>query len=469
MKHDQFSIADKMDCEGINPVCQNMVNLRLAGNVTPITWFKSILTNSGKPDIVAIMILSDIMYWYTPTITRDEITGEVVCLQQKFKADKLQKTYQEYADIFGFSKNQVKAAVDNLCGRKLITREFRNIKSKTGLPINNVMYLEPILENVTEISNKIRSPKKIGGHPLKKSGDTPPNFTPVTSDFMRVTPPENQGTNTDTTQTNKTTTTTSTLTAVMAFDSEILEDLLGGVPDIYRNHRDVIKSLKAFSNTHGIDYVKTELKYAAKNSTKIDGFPVFLKRALENGWGTSTLQVNKTLDEQKKFERDRRIQKQMEIEKQIKEKQAQLAEKQRELDKNVQAKLASLSADELNKIKELARQEAMRQVPRPKGLHSDLAALAKKTLADLPGTEQDRIRREAENSVRKILRNALSDDNAGFIHAVENRMVGIVRENFSLTSPLSIEFERRVAEKTELMIPKIVCREYDLSIYGRNC
>ena len=108
MKHDQFSIADKMDSEGINPVCQNMVNLRLAGNVTPITWFKSILTNSGKPDIVAIMILSDIMYWYTPTITRDEITGEVVCLQQKFKADNLQKTYQEYADIFGFSKNQVK-------------------------------------------------------------------------------------------------------------------------------------------------------------------------------------------------------------------------------------------------------------------------------------------------------------------------------------------------------------------------
>ncbi|MFH0728281.1 MAG: hypothetical protein V2B19_18325 [Pseudomonadota bacterium] len=101
MKHDPFSIADKMDSEGINPVCQNMVNLRLAGNVTPITWFKSILTNSGKPDIAAIMILSDIMYWYTPTITRDEITGEVVCLQQKFKADKLQKTYNVFGANFG--------------------------------------------------------------------------------------------------------------------------------------------------------------------------------------------------------------------------------------------------------------------------------------------------------------------------------------------------------------------------------
>jgi hypothetical protein len=464
MKHDQFSIADKMDSEGINPVCQNMVNLRLAGNVTPITWFKSILTNSGKPDIIAIMILSDIMYWYTPTITRDEITGEVVCLQQKFKADKLQKTYQEYADIFGFSKNQVKAAVDNLCGRKLITREFRNIKSKTGLPINNVMYLEPILENVTEISNKIRSPKKIGGHPLKKTGDTPQNFTPVTSDFMRVTPPENQGTNTDTTQTNKTTTTTTAQAAAVTLNLGILENVMEGVPLIYQNHKDVLRSLTAFLNTHGIEYVKTELKYAANNSTKADGFPAFLKRALENGWGTDSLQAKKARDQQKQIEKEKILLQQAEIEKQIEERQIQIADRQRELEKKVQAKLAVLPADEFEKIKNLARLEARRQVPPPKGLNADLMALAKKTLSGLPRIERDRIRREAEISVRKILGNTIPDDNIGFIHALENKMVAIVRDNFSLMSPLMAEFERRIAEKTEMMIPKIALREYGLGV-----
>ena len=152
----------------INPVCQQMLNCRLTGNITPISWFRNILTGSGKPDVVAIILLSDIVYWYTPMMTRDEHTGDVIGIQQKFQADKLQKTYQEYADIFGFSKNQIKNAIDNLCNQDLITREFRHIKTGTGLAITNVMYIEPIFDNIVKISNKIRSPQKDRGYPSKK-------------------------------------------------------------------------------------------------------------------------------------------------------------------------------------------------------------------------------------------------------------------------------------------------------------
>lgn len=147
----------------INPVCQQMLNCRLTGNITPISWFRNILTASGKPDVVAIILLSDIVYWYTPVMTRDEHTGDVIGIQQKFQADKLQKTYQEYADIFGFSKNQIKNAIDNLVSQNLITREFRHIKTGSGLAITNVMYIEPIIDNIIKISNKSRSPQKMGG------------------------------------------------------------------------------------------------------------------------------------------------------------------------------------------------------------------------------------------------------------------------------------------------------------------
>ena len=157
----------------INPVCQQMLNCRLTGNITPISWFRNILTQSGKPDVVAIILLSDIVYWYTPVMTRDEHTGDVIGIQQKFQADKLQKTYQEYAEIFGFSKKAIKNAIDNLCDQELITREFRHIKTGSGLAITNVMYIEPIFENIVKISNKIRSPQKRGDIPPKKVGDIP--------------------------------------------------------------------------------------------------------------------------------------------------------------------------------------------------------------------------------------------------------------------------------------------------------
>jgi hypothetical protein len=177
----------------INPVCQQMLNCRLTGNITPISWFRTILTGSGKPDVVAIILLSDIVYWYTPVMTRDEHTGDVIGIQQKFQADKLQKTYQEYADIFGFSKNQIKNAIDNLCSQGLITREFRHIKTGTGLAITNVMYIEPIFDNIVKISNKIRSTQKVGGYPIKKYGDIPPKKWGTSRQKVRRPPPKKWG------------------------------------------------------------------------------------------------------------------------------------------------------------------------------------------------------------------------------------------------------------------------------------
>jgi hypothetical protein len=287
----------------INPVCHQMLNCRLTGNITPISWFRNILTGSGKPDVVAIILLSDIVYWYTPVMTRDEHTGDVIGIQQKFQADKLQKTYQEYADIFGFSKNQIKNAIDNLCSQGLITREFRHIKTGTGLAITNVMYIEPIFDNIVKISNKIRSPQKVEGYPPKKLGDIPSkrmgispqkNGGPPPKKFGDL-PPKNGGTYTKTTTKNSTENTTATTTAseaaVVSFENRFPEPVRSLIPEIYQDHKDVLASIEAYLQSHGQSYVVAELDYAITHSTKNGGFPAFLKLSLANGWGTENLKV----------------------------------------------------------------------------------------------------------------------------------------------------------------------------------
>lgn len=136
----------------MNSICKQLKNIQITGNIVPIQWCSQILRKSGKPDPIAVMILADILFWYRPTEIRDEDTGQISHYRQKFKGDMLQKKYQQYADLFGFSKRQVKDAIDNLVRLELIRREFRDIKMKNGDTLRNVMFVEPVIKNVLRIT-----------------------------------------------------------------------------------------------------------------------------------------------------------------------------------------------------------------------------------------------------------------------------------------------------------------------------
>lgn len=125
--------------------------LNLKGNVVDHEWFNRITFSNGKPHIVAIMVLSEIVYWYRPTIIRDEINSKIT-YKKKFKSDKLQKNYQQLADTFGFTKLQVKRACDLLTDMILINIEFRTIHVD-GKVLNNVMFVEPIASKIKRISS----------------------------------------------------------------------------------------------------------------------------------------------------------------------------------------------------------------------------------------------------------------------------------------------------------------------------
>ena len=128
-----------------------MSRLHISGNIIPVTWYKTIRKSTGKPNLNAIIILADIVYWYRPTEVRDEMTGELVGLKKKFHADLLQRSYQQIADQFGITKRDATNAVVELEKMKVIRRVFRTLHVN-GQQVPNVLFLDlnvDILEALT--------------------------------------------------------------------------------------------------------------------------------------------------------------------------------------------------------------------------------------------------------------------------------------------------------------------------------
>jgi len=107
-----------------------------------------------------VTLLSEIVYWYRPTEERDERTGNIIGYHRKFKADKLQRSYDSFAEEFGFTKNQVRAAIKNLEDIGVIDLEFRTI-APNGQAMNNVLFIGlnvDVLKRLTYPSEIINTP-----------------------------------------------------------------------------------------------------------------------------------------------------------------------------------------------------------------------------------------------------------------------------------------------------------------------
>ena len=131
---------------------KQMGQIEITGNVIPPEWFQQLTLSNGKPNLPAIIILSDLVYWYKPTKLRDEETGRPLPPKQKFKADKLQRSYAAIAEQYGFGKDQAREACHYLQSKGLITLEFRTIES-SGVLLNNVMFPEIVPEAVRKITH----------------------------------------------------------------------------------------------------------------------------------------------------------------------------------------------------------------------------------------------------------------------------------------------------------------------------
>lgn len=133
------------------PAVDRLGRLQITGNVIPVSWFRTIRKETGKPNLNAIIILADIVYWYRPVEVRDEVTGQLIGLKKRFAADLLQRNYQQMADQFGITKRDTTNAVVELEKLGVIRRVFRTVE-KGGHLVSNVLFIEldvEVLEALT--------------------------------------------------------------------------------------------------------------------------------------------------------------------------------------------------------------------------------------------------------------------------------------------------------------------------------
>lgn len=124
-----------------NEIVDMVGRISITGNIIPQIWYKTITHPSGKPYLEAIVILSDIVYWYRPTEVRDERTGEVIAYRKRFKADLLQRSYADLTQQFGISKREATNAVVALEKIGVVRRHLRTI-DVNGTKMANVLFLE---------------------------------------------------------------------------------------------------------------------------------------------------------------------------------------------------------------------------------------------------------------------------------------------------------------------------------------
>lgn len=154
-----------------NDVVDFFGRINITGNLIPEPWYQHIKFESGRVDLNAIVLLAEIVYWYRPTEKRDENGGATVW-QKKFRADKLQKSYQQLSDKFGLTKRQVRDAVHRLKDGGLVTIEFRDIEV-SGMHLSNVLFIEPVPARIFEITYTVTGDALERDTTYVETGDPP--------------------------------------------------------------------------------------------------------------------------------------------------------------------------------------------------------------------------------------------------------------------------------------------------------
>lgn len=126
--------------------------INFAGNVIPATWYQTIANESGKPNMLACIILSEIVYWYRPAEVRDDKTGEFIGYKKKFHSDLLQRSYESFSELYNVSKRQVKDAIVFLENIGVVKRVFRTIEGAYGRMFNNVMFISLNAQKLKELT-----------------------------------------------------------------------------------------------------------------------------------------------------------------------------------------------------------------------------------------------------------------------------------------------------------------------------
>ena len=153
-----------------NALVDEIGTIAFEGNVIPWTWYNVLRFPNGKPDLNAIILLSDIVYWYRPSPIHDEATGQLVGFKKRFAADLLQRSSQSYAQQFGLTKRQVSEALSRLQKSYHVIRlVFRTVDTPQGR-LANVLFIEPCVEEIRTITHQRDTSHVQTGYPSRSNG-----------------------------------------------------------------------------------------------------------------------------------------------------------------------------------------------------------------------------------------------------------------------------------------------------------
>jgi hypothetical protein len=91
--------------------------IHFEGNIIPHPWYQRITLESGKPDLPAIIILAEIVYWYRPYQTLDK-RGKPL-LRKHFDGDMFQCSAAYFETKFGLTKTQARRAIARFRGGRV--------------------------------------------------------------------------------------------------------------------------------------------------------------------------------------------------------------------------------------------------------------------------------------------------------------------------------------------------------------
>ena len=167
---------------GIDPV-DKLYGANITGNLVPPEWCHRIVGSNGKPNMNAVVILSEILYWYRPKVEQIGTSCDNVRLTKKFTADLLQISYGSFEKKFNLSRDQCKRAIELLESMGLIKRHYRTVAMEDGRRLNNVMYIELFADKVLGLTgDDVYDPGGINPHRVCEGSDEA--YGNITADDM---------------------------------------------------------------------------------------------------------------------------------------------------------------------------------------------------------------------------------------------------------------------------------------------
>ena len=241
-----------------NPIVDAVGSLELAGNLIPEYWYYTIANHKCKPNMNAIMILAEIVYWYRPTKVIDE-TNNKVTYKTKFKdKDFIQKSYQDFMHKLNLSRDQVHSALVFLEELRVIKRHFRNIPSSVGM-LSNVMFIELMPCELISLTYPLGKPE-----PKKKENTS----SEISTEVMET---NQAGLGKKPKTYTKTTTNNSTETTTTSLGDEISSPVVDEAKEVFSSlglsDQDISSIVRAASND--IDKCKTALTVLNQQTKEI--------------------------------------------------------------------------------------------------------------------------------------------------------------------------------------------------------